>query len=91
MLEKRQVRGLWNAWSVEEIEKLKTLVSKDGPADWERKAQALGTGRKASAVQGYWNKKITKDEKRQARALWKQAGLYQRGYTRNAVQIVNYG
>ena len=81
--------ALGRHWSVEEIEQLKTLVSKDGPGDWERKAQALGTGRTASAVQRYWNKKIPKHEKRQARALWKQAGLYRRGYTRTAVQIVN--
>ena len=42
------------AWSKEEIEKLKQLVEKDGVGDWEKKAEAMGTGRTAKAVHTRW-------------------------------------
>ena len=36
---------------------LETLVAEEGPGDWEKKAQALGTGRTAKAVELKWSRR----------------------------------
>ena len=36
---------------------LETLVAEDGPGDWEKKAQALGTGRTAKSLENKWSRR----------------------------------
>ena len=38
-------------WTCQEVEHLRELVEKDGPGAWQRKADALGTGRTANGVE----------------------------------------
>ena len=42
------------AWSVEEVEKFKTLIDREGPGGWENKAVLLGSGRSAKALHTRW-------------------------------------
>ena len=41
-------------WGAEELAKLRWLVQRDGPGQWEQKAVELGTGRTSVALQSRW-------------------------------------
>ena len=52
------------AWSGAEAAKLRWLVQRDGPGQWEQKAVELGTGRTSIALQSRWQvEKGTKQPK----------------------------
>ena len=42
------------AWSVEEVDKFKILIEREGPGGWENKAVQLGSGRSAKALHTRW-------------------------------------
>ena len=46
-----------NEWSAEELGMLETLVAEEGSGDWEKKAQALGTGRTAKSLANKWSRR----------------------------------
>lgn len=42
------------AWSVEEVDKFRSLIEREGPGGWENKAMQLGSGRSAKALHTRW-------------------------------------
>ena len=63
-----QVAALTNMWTTDELESLGKLVKKEGAGDWDTKAELLGTGRTARALERKWMKIVAAQRKANERS-----------------------
>ena len=66
-------------WSETELEHFRHLLAKEGPTDWQGKAQKLGTGRTAKSLHTRWLRDEGRiiDKPRGMAAMREQAALQQ--------------
>ena len=60
--------ALIQPWTTDELESLGKLVKKEGAGDWDTKAELLGTGRTAKALERKWMKIVVAQRKANERS-----------------------